>query len=117
MADLGVILISGQELVDNLDRALGEAAPQPWAFTKWIRQMQGLTTGTYVAWIEFIDGQGQQVNRFTPSNAELHARRVVLGRVSSPVVERGDPFFDGYSLRVPFRGSERRRSRSTAVCC
>ena len=47
--------------------------------------------GHYVAWIELIDGKGRQVNRFTPSNAELHARRVVLGRVESPVVERGNP--------------------------
>lgn len=105
MADLGVILISGHELVDNLGRALGEAAPKPWAFTKWIRQMQGLTTGTYVAWIEFIDGQGRQVNRFTPSNAELHARRVVLGKVASPVVERGDPFFEGYPFEFRFADS------------
>lgn len=65
MANLGVILISGQELVTNLGASLEQPGDHPWAFTKWIRQMAGLTEGTHVAWIELVDPQGKQVNRFT----------------------------------------------------
>ncbi len=102
MSNLGVILISGQELVGNLTNALAEEDPKPWAFNKWIRQMQGLNPGTFVAWVEFVDGSGRQVNRFTPSNAELKAKRIVLAKVSAPVAERGDPYFDGYPHEFRF---------------
>jgi 5-methylcytosine-specific restriction protein B len=106
MANLGVILISGQEMVANLAASLSEPDDHPWAFTKWIRQMAGLTEGTYVAWIELVDAEGRQVNRFTPSSAELSARRVVVGQVVTPVAERSQPFFDGYPFEFRFKNPD-----------
>lgn len=102
MTDLGVILISGHELTNNLERSLKQDGNHPWAFTQWIRQMAGLRPGTYVAWIDFVDRNGRQVNRFTPSGAELRARRVVLARIASPVKETASPFFDGYPYEFRF---------------
>ncbi|MEA2493157.1 MAG: hypothetical protein QOJ29_1068, partial [Thermoleophilaceae bacterium] len=106
MANLGVILISGQELVTNLAASLEEPGDHPWAFTKWIRQMAGLVEGTHVAWMELVDSQGRQVNRFTPSGAELHTRRVVLGEVATPITEASPPFFDGYPFEFRFRSAD-----------
>lgn len=106
MANLGVILISGQELVANLAASLSEPNDHPWAFTKRIRQMAGLTEGTYVAWIELVDAKGKQVNRFTPSSAELRARRVVVGQVVTPIGETSQPFFDGYPFEFRFKSPD-----------
>jgi len=106
MANLGVILISGQELVANLAASLSEPNDHPWAFTKWIRQMAGLTEGTYVAWIELVDAQGKQVNRFTPSSAELRARRMVVGQVVTPIGKTAQPFFDGYPFEFRFKSPD-----------
>ena len=102
MTDLGVILISGQDLTDNLARSLDESGAHPWAFKNFIRQMVGLKPGTFIAWIDFVDGAGKQVKRFTRSDAQLHARRIVLGRVTSPVTEQAAPFHEGYPFQFQF---------------
>lgn len=103
MADFVLILISGREMVDNLDDALREADPKPWAFRDFKRQMSGIVPGAIVAWIEFVDENDRQVKRFTSAQAILRARRMILARVASPVVEQAStPFFPGFDFEFSF---------------
>ena len=102
MPDLVVILISGEEMTDNLTRSLAESGAHPWAFGDWKRQMQALKVGTSVAFIDFVDENGRQVNRFTGGTAVLAAKRVVLGVVSRGIHRADDEFFPGYPLEFRF---------------
>ena len=102
MTDLVVILISGEELTQNLARSLTEPGAHPWSFGDWKRQMQALKAGTEVAFIELVDEGGRQVNRFTANTAVLAAKRIVLGRVSRGINRTETPFFSGYPFEFRF---------------
>lgn len=102
MPDLVLILISGEEMADNLTRSLAEPGAHPWAFGDWKRQMQALKVSTSVAFIDFVDENGRQVNRFTGGTAVLAAKRVVLGVVSRGIHRADDEFFPGYRFEFRF---------------
>ncbi len=102
MADLVVILISGEVLTGNLARSLAEPKVHPWAFGLWKRQMQALKVGTAVAFIDLVDEHGRQVNKFTANTAVLAAKRIVMGRVCRDIDQTEDPFFAGYPYEFRF---------------
>lgn len=102
MTDLVLILISGVDLTQNLERSLEEATNHRWAFADWKRQMAALTPDTKVAYVELIDEQGRQVKRFTASNAVLTAKRVVLATVERGIARTDSPFHAGYPYEFSF---------------
>jgi 5-methylcytosine-specific restriction protein B len=104
MAGLAVILTSGEVMERNLSRALEEDDPKPWAFNDWKRQMQALKPTTSVAFLDLVDQHGSQVLRFTPSSAQLSARRAVLATIAKTVDQVEVPFFDGYPYEFRFEG-------------
>jgi 5-methylcytosine-specific restriction protein B len=102
VTDLVVILISGEELTQNLARSLAEPETHPWAFGDWKRQMQAVKVGTEVAFIDLVDEGGRQVNRFTSNTAVLAAKRIVMGRVSRNIEQTEQAFFPGYPYEFSF---------------
>lgn len=102
MADVVVILISGDEMKANLTRGLAESGAKPWAFGDWKSQMQAITAGLNVAFVEMVTEGGSPVNRFTGSGKPLFARRAVLGRVSSAIDAAAEPYFPGYPYEFWF---------------
>jgi 5-methylcytosine-specific restriction protein B len=104
MAGLAVILTSGEVMERNLSRALEQDDPKPWAFSDWKRQMQALKPPLSVAFLDLVDQHGSQVRRFTPSAAQLSARRAVLATITKAVDQVEVPFFDGYPYEFRFEG-------------
>ena len=102
MTDLALILISGDELKENLRRSLDESERHPWSFSEWKRQMQGLRSGVEVAFVELTDESGRPVNRFTSSTAALTARRLVLGELDQAIGWEADPYFTGFPFEFWF---------------
>jgi len=102
VTDLVMILISGEEMTDNLTRSLAEPGAHPWAFGDWKRQMQALKIGTSVAFVDFVDENGRLVNRFTGGTAVLSSKRIVLGSVSRGIHRTDDEFFPGYPFEFRF---------------
>jgi 5-methylcytosine-specific restriction protein B len=102
VTNLVVILISGEDLTENLRRSLNEPSAHPWAFGDTKRQMQSLTAGTRVAFVDLADEQGRQVNRFTSNTAVLHTQRIVLGTITQGIDQTSAPFFAGYPHEFRF---------------
>jgi MoxR-like ATPase len=103
MADLVLVLVSGEVMEHNLARSLAEPAHQPWAFKDWKRQMQAVTPGRSIVFVDMQDEQGRQVTRFTKGTATLSCRRAVLGTLESKVERVTDPFFAGYPFGFSYR--------------
>lgn len=103
MADLVLVLVSGEVMEHNLARSLAEPAEQPWAFKDWKRQMQAVTPGRSIVFVDMQDEQGRQVTRFTKGTATLSCRRAILGRLAAAVERVSDPFFAGYPYEFSYR--------------
>ena len=103
MADLVLVLVSGEVMEHNLARSLAEPAEKPWAFKDWKRQMQAVTPGRSIVFVDMQDEQGRQVTRFTKGTATLSCRRAILGRLASAVERVSDPFFAGYPYEFSYR--------------
>jgi len=102
MPDLALILTTGEPLKENLKLALDQQGAKPWAFNEFKRQMQGITPGSFVCWLQLVDEHDQQVNRFTKSDAVVRSTQLVLGQTTTSVKVTAAPFFDGYPHQFAF---------------
>ncbi len=102
MPDLALILTTGEPLKENLKLALDQQGPKPWAFNEFKRQMQGITPGSFVCWLQLVDENDQQANRFTKSDAVLRSSQLVLGQATASVKDTAAPFFEGYPYQFAF---------------
>ncbi len=97
-----VVLISGEKFEENFAVSLAGAAPHPWGFSVWVRQMQALERGATLAFIDARTTSGAQVHQFTPRDEDLYVARIVLTQVVTSIEHRRNPRFEGFPFVFEF---------------
>jgi hypothetical protein len=107
MANLAVILLAPGPMADNFERSLSEPKDHPWAFDRPKTQMRGIRPDdVYVLFVDAAQPNGKGLGRQGPIELSTMIRRVVIGRVSSGVAERAQPFFANFPFQFTYQSPD-----------